>query len=45
MFDKEANLKGSHRHILKVPIYIIIHFLIPIRVSPEDLSFPHGHRQ
>ena len=43
MLCREPNLKGSHCHILKASIYLIIRFPISIRVSLEGLSFPISH--
>ena len=45
MFNGQADLESPYSHVIKVPIYLVEHLLIPIKIRFQDLPLSYGHRQ
>ena len=45
VLDKQAELESLYSHVIKIPIYLIEHLLVPIRIRFQGLPHSHGHKQ
>ena len=45
MLNRKAYLKSPYSHVIKVPIDLIEHLSVSIRVRLQGLPFSHGHGQ
>ena len=45
MLGRQADLESPYSYIIKVSIYLIKHFPVPIRVRFQGLPLPHCHGQ
>ena len=43
MLDGQSDLEGPYSHVIKIPVILIKHLLVLIRVCFQGLTFSHGH--
>ena len=45
MLGKQANLESPYSYVVKIPINLIEHLSVPVRVCFQGLSLLHSHEQ
>ena len=45
VLDGQVDLESPYRHVVKVPVYFIEHFLVLVRIRFQGFPLAHGHRQ
>ena len=44
MLDGQVELESPYSHVIEVPIYLVEHLLVLVRICFQGLPLSHGHR-